>query len=126
MSTPVQASCPKTQTIAACWSRWIQPGMATINKVQGWLCLLMTEDSSFHGASAIKCWRPTPNPVWSKYPDAQRVSSLHVYHHHERNHPGEENPQLFPASNQLPQSERKVRSRERLGRLLCFCHREGA
>ena len=22
--------------------------MATTNKVQGWLCLLMTEDSSFH------------------------------------------------------------------------------
>ena len=42
------ASCPKTQTIAACWSRWIQPAMATTNKVKGWLCLLMTEDSSFH------------------------------------------------------------------------------
>ncbi len=42
------ASCPKTQTIAACWSRWSQPAMATTNKIQGWLCLLMTEDSSFH------------------------------------------------------------------------------
>ena len=54
------------------------------------------------------------------------VSSLHVYHHHERNHPGKENLLLFPASNQLPQSERKVRSRERLGRLLRFYHREAA
>ena len=41
-------------------------------------------------------------PVWSKYSNAQRVSSLHVYHHHERNHPGKENLLLFPASNQLP------------------------
>ena len=32
----------KHKRIAACWSRWIQPGMATINYVQGWLCLLMT------------------------------------------------------------------------------------
>ena len=61
-----------------------------------------------------------------KYSNAQRVSSLHVYHHHERNHPGKENLLLFPASNQLPQSERKVRSRERLGRLLRFYHREAA
>ena len=29
-----------------------------------------------------------PIAVWSKYSNAQRVSSLHVYHHHERNHPG--------------------------------------
>ena len=64
--------------------------------------------------------------VWSKYSNAQRVSSLHVYHHHERNHPGKENLLLFPASNQLPQSERTVRSRERLGRLLRFYHREAA
>ena len=66
------------------------------------------------------------NLVWSKYSNAQRVSSLHVYHHHERNHPGKENLLLFPASHQLPQSERKVRSRERLGRLLRFYHREAA
>ena len=33
---------------------------------------------------------------------------------------------LFPASDQLPQSERKVRSRERLGGLLRFYHREAA
>ena len=38
-------------------------------------------------------------PVWSKYSNAQRVSSLHVYHHHEKNHPGKENLLLFPASN---------------------------
>ena len=31
----------------------IQAGMATTNQVQGWLCLLMTEDSSFH-------WRTKP------------------------------------------------------------------
>ena len=37
------ASCPKTQTIAACWSRWIQPAMATTNHAQG-------------GACAICCW----------------------------------------------------------------------
>ena len=35
--------------------------------------------------------------VWSKYSNAQRVSSLHVYRHHERNHPGKENLLLFPA-----------------------------
>ena len=64
--------------------------------------------------------------VWSKYSNAQRVSSLHVYHHHERNHQGKENLLLFPASNQLLQSERKVRSRERLGGLLRFYHREAA
>ena len=39
------------------------------------------------------------NPVWSKYSNAQRVSSLHVYHNHERNHPGKENLLLFSASN---------------------------
>ena len=38
-----------------------------------------------------------------------------VYHHHERNHQGKENLLLFPASDPLPQSERKVRSRERVG-----------
>ena len=65
-------------------------------------------------------------PVWSKYSDAQRVISLHVYHHHERNHQGKENLLLFPASNQLLQSERKVRSRERFGGLLRFYHREAA
>ena len=48
-----------------------------------------------------------------------------VYHHHERNHQGKEN-LLFPASDQLHQSERKVRSRERLGGLLRFYHREVA
>ena len=41
-----------------------------------------------------------------------------VYYHHERNHQGKENLLLFPASDQLPQSERKVHSRERLGGLL--------
>ena len=65
-------------------------------------------------------------PVWSKYSNAQRVSIVHVYRHHERNHPGKENLLLFPTSNQLPQSERKVRSRERLGKLLHFYHREAA
>ena len=65
-------------------------------------------------------------PVWSKYSNAQRVSSLHVYRHHERNHPGKENLLLFPTSNQLSQSERKVHSRERLGKLLHFYHREAA
>ena len=49
-----------------------------------------------------------------------------VYYHHERNHQGKENLLLFPASDQLPQSERKVRSRERLGGLLRFYHRETA
>ena len=49
-----------------------------------------------------------------------------VYHRHERNHQGKENLLLFPASDQLPQSERKVRSRERLGGLLRFYHREAA
>ena len=37
--TMLSSLCPKTQTIAACWSRWIQPAMATTNKVKGWLCL---------------------------------------------------------------------------------------
>ena len=45
---------------------------------------------------------------------------------HERNHQGKENLLLFPASDQLPQSERKVCSRERLGGLLLFYHREAA
>ena len=49
-----------------------------------------------------------------------------VYYHHERNHQGKENLLLFPASDQLPQSERKLRSRERLGGLLRFYHREAA
>ena len=49
-----------------------------------------------------------------------------VYYHHERNHQGKENLLLFPASDPLPQSERKVRSRERLGGLLRFYHREAA
>ena len=49
-----------------------------------------------------------------------------VYYHHERNHQGKENLLLFPASDQLPQSECKVRSRERLGGLLRFYHREAA
>ena len=49
-----------------------------------------------------------------------------VYYHHERNHQGKENLLLFPASDQLPQSERKVRSRERLGGMLRFYHREAA
>ena len=49
-----------------------------------------------------------------------------VYYHNERNHQGKENLLLFPASDQLPQSERKVRSRERLGGLLRFYHREAA
>ena len=39
---------------------------------------------------------------------------------------GKENLLLFPASDPLPQSERKVRSRERLGGLLRFYHREAA
>ena len=47
-----------------------------------------------------------------------------VHHHHERNHQGKENLLLFPASEQLHQSEGKVRSRERLGGLLRFYHRE--
>ena len=54
------------------------------------------------------------------------VEGYLVYHHHERNHQGKENLLLFPASDQLPQSERKVRSRERLGGLLRFYHREAA
>ena len=49
-----------------------------------------------------------------------------VYHPHERNHQGKENLLLFLASDQLPQSERKVRSLERLGGLLRFHHREAA
>ena len=49
-----------------------------------------------------------------------------VHHHHERNHQGKENLLLFPASEQLYQSEGKVCSRERLGRLLRFYHRESA
>ncbi len=38
-----------------------------------------------------------------------------VHHHHERNHQGKENLLLFPASEQLHQSEGRVCSRERLG-----------
>ena len=49
-----------------------------------------------------------------------------IYHYHERNHQGKEHLLLFPASDQLPQSERKVRSRERLGGLLRFYHRAAA
>ena len=54
------------------------------------------------------------------------LSEYVVYYHHERNHQGKENLLLFPAIDQLPQSERKVRSRERLGGLLRFYHREAA
>ena len=56
------------------------------------------------------------------------VSALREYvvHHHERNHQGKENLLLFPASEELHQSEGKVRSRERLGGLLRFYHREAA
>ncbi len=43
---------------------------------------------------------------------------------HDGNHQGKENLLLFPATDQLPQSERKLRSRERLGRLLRFYHLE--
>ena len=43
-----------------------------------------------------------------------------------RNHQGKENLLLFPGSDQLPQSERKVCSHERLGGLLRFYHREAA
>ena len=101
--------------------------MATTNHVQGWLCLLMTEDSSFH-------WRTKPQNVSNpKRPGAPVFEFVCVfgqddvvYHHHERNHQGKENLLLFPASDQLPQSERKVRSRERLGGLLRFYHREAA
>ena len=50
----------------------------------------------------------------------------YVVHHHERNHQGKENLLLFPASEELHQSEGKVRSRERLGGLLRFYHREAA
>ncbi len=39
--------------IAACWSRWIQPAIATSNSVKGWIGVLMTGDSSFH-------WRTKP------------------------------------------------------------------
>ena len=49
-----------------------------------------------------------------------------IYHHRERNHQGKENLLLFSASDPLPQSERQVRSRERLGGLLRFYHREAA
>ncbi len=49
-----------------------------------------------------------------------------VHHHHERNHQGKENVLLFPAREQLHQSEGKVRCRERLGGLLRFYHREAA
>jgi len=50
----------------------------------------------------------------------------YVVHHHERNHQGKENLLLFPASEELHQSEGKVRSRERLGGLLRFYHRGAA
>ena len=36
------------ETIAACWSRWIQPAMVMTNNVKGWIGVLMTEDSSSH------------------------------------------------------------------------------
>ncbi len=49
-----------------------------------------------------------------------------AHHHHERNHQGKENLLLFPASEELHQSEGKVRSSERLGGLLRFYHREAA
>ena len=41
-------SASSKQTIAACWSRWSQPAMATTNSVKDWNSILMTEDSSFH------------------------------------------------------------------------------
>ncbi len=50
----------------------------------------------------------------------------YVFQCSRRNHQGKENLLLFPASDQLPQSERKVRSREQLGGLLRFYHREAA
>jgi len=49
-----------------------------------------------------------------------------AHHHHERNHQARRIPLPFPASEQLRQSEGKVRSRERLGGLLRFYHREAA
>ena len=54
------------------------------------------------------------------------LSEYVVYHHNERNHQGKENQLRFPASDQLPQSEHKVCSRERLGGLLHFYHWEAA
>ena len=78
--------------------------------------------------------------VWSRYSNAQRVSKFapfqrplesaiavgYVFQFSGRNHQSKENLLLFPASDQLPQSERKVRSREPLGGLLRFYHREAA
>ena len=47
-------------------------------------------------------------------------------HHHERNHQGRGNVLLFPTSEQKDSAEGPVRSRERLGGLLRFYHREAA
>ncbi len=49
-----------------------------------------------------------------------------AHHHHERNHQGKDNLLLFPAAEASHQSKGTVRSRERLGGLLRFYHREAA
>ncbi len=52
----------------------------------------------------------------------ERHSSLTdfvVHHHQERNHLGKENLLLFPASEQLHQSEGKVRSKGKEGAVVC-------
>ncbi len=84
-------------------------------------------EESFCSASPIA--DPVPHrQVSASFKNASKIrdcGSVRVFGH-DGNHQGKENLLLFPASDQLPQSERKVRSRERLGGLLRFYHREAA
>ena len=67
-----------------------------------------------------------PVRVWSKYSNAQRVSSLHLSKGRLNPPSRQGESPAVPSQRPVPQSERKVRSRERLGRLLRFYHREAA
>ena len=56
--------------IAACWSRWSQPATATTNNsVNGWIGVLITEDSSFHCQPSLDTSHP-------KRPGAPVLSSF--------------------------------------------------
>ena len=61
-------------------------------------------------------------------PSLRHVLSNHVRHYHqERNHQGKDNLILFPAAaDQIGSSSGSIKTRERLGGLLKFYHREAA
>ena len=67
-------------------------------------------------------------PLPSDEASLRQVLSRHARHYHEeRNHQGKDNMILFPvAAHRLGSSSGKIRTRERLGGLLKFYHREAA